>query len=186
MTDWRRRSLQKDEIVDRYPVITRVLHWTAALLIAAQFVVAWAMPEIERGMQPLGLIAWHVGIGLTILIVAFARFGWRSTHRMPAPPEALSRPLRLLSRSTHYALYALLIILPLLGWANASARGWRFRLTDGIDIPNLVEKGSTLGLAAGDVHKVFSTIFLVVIGLHVAGAMYHALVLHDDTLKRII
>jgi len=172
--------------VHKYPLITRALHWIAALLIAAQFAIAWTMPEIERGTQPLGLIAWHVGIGLTILAVAFARLGWRSTHRMPAPPEGLSEALRLLSRATHHALYALLITLPLLGWANASARGWHFRLADGIDIPNLVDKGSALGSAAGDVHKVFSTIFLVVIGLHVAGAMYHALVLRDDTLKRII
>jgi len=172
--------------LNKYPVITRAVHWIAALLIAAQFAIAWTMPEIERGTQPLGLIAWHVGIGLTILVVAFARLGWRSTHRMPAPPEDLSRPLRLLSRATHYALYVLLVILPLLGWANASARGWRFRLADGIDIPNLVEKGSACGLAAGDVHKALSTFFLVIIGLHVSGAIYHALVLRDDTLKRII
>jgi cytochrome b561 len=43
-----------------------------------------------------------------------------------------------------------------------------------------------LGLAAGDIHMAAATVLLVIIGLHIAGSVYHAFVLKDDTVKRMV
>ncbi len=169
-----------------YGTVAKLLHWSIVVLLIAQFSVAWTMPDISRGTVPTGLIGWHLSIGTTILAVAFLRLAWRLSHPAPGAPPALSRALQLLSRATHYGLYALLLILPLMGWMNASARGWPVRLFGMVSLPALVTKGSTLGMQMGDLHATTALILLAVVALHVAGALYHALVLRDRTLQRMI
>jgi len=172
--------------VTKYNSTSRALHWIIVALIIVQFSIAWTMPEVERGTSPVGLIAWHLSIGTTILAVMLVRLVWRLTHPAPPPPNDLSPALRLVSRSTHFVLYAVLIALPIGGWINASARGWPVTLFGAIPLPSLIAKGSALGLAAGDIHMAAATALLVIIGLHIAGSAYHAVVLKDDTVKRMV
>ena len=169
-----------------YTSTAKAFHWLTVALLLVQFGIAWTMPEIKRGTGPTGLISWHLSMGLLILLLIAARLVWRLTHPAPPAPTDLPSALRALSRVTHYAFYAILMVLPLLGWANASARGWAVNLFGGIPLPSLVAKGSSLGMQAGDVHMTLATILLVLIGLHVAGALYHALVLRDRTLQRML
>ncbi len=176
-----------DALADgRYSLIARLFHWSLALLVVAQFAVAWTMPEIERGTPPTGLVGWHLSIGAAILAVAVLRLGWRLIHKAPPPPMTLAPAMQTLSRVVHVLLYVILILLPLMGWANAAARGWSVTLFGVIPLPALVAKGSALGREMGDIHGTTAIVFLVLIGLHVAGALYHALVLRDRTLQRMI
>ena len=144
------------------------------------------MPEIGRGTRPEGLVGWHLSIGAAILGLALARLAWRVSHKPPPPPRDLAPVLQILSRLTHVLLYALLIVLPLMGWANASARGWAIKLFGIIPLPPLVPTGLALGRQMGDIHATTAIGFLAVVGLHVAGAAYHALVLRDRTLQRML
>ncbi len=172
-------------VSDRYTSVARALHWLIVALVVIQFTVAWNMPDVDHVTIPSGLIAWHLSIGTTILTVMAIRLIWRITHPAPPTPSDLPRSLQLLSRVTHYLLYALLIALPFGGWANASARGWPVKLFGAIPLPALSSKGSTWGLAAGDIHILGGTALLVVIGLHLAGSAYHAFILKDDTVRRM-
>jgi len=79
-----------------------------------------------------------------------------------------------------------LIVLPLLGWANASARGWAVKLFGIVPLPPLMPKGSALGHSLGDVHSTLATALLAIVALHLAGALYHAVVLKDRTLQRML
>ncbi|WP_374943100.1 cytochrome b [Sphingomonas sp.] len=169
-----------------YDGVARGFHWLIVVLVAVQFAIAWTMPEIHRGVRPDGLVGWHLSVGALILAVMLARLAWRLTHRPPSPPRDLSAPLRLLSRLTHYGLYALLLALPFLGWANASARGWPVSLFGVVPLPSLVAVASSFGHAAGDVHKALATALLVLVGLHASGAAYHALVLRDGVVRRML
>ena len=170
----------------KYNATSRALHWIIVALVIAQFAIAWTMPEVGRGTRPVGLIAWHLSIGTTILAVMLVRLVWRLTHPAPPPPDDLSPPLQLLSRTTHFVLYATLIGLPIGGWLNASARGWPVMLFGAVPLPSLIAKGSPLGLAAGDIHMAAATVLLILIGLHIAGSAYHAVILKDDTVKRMV
>ncbi|WP_242140965.1 cytochrome b/b6 domain-containing protein, partial [Sphingomonas sp. TREG-RG-20F-R18-01] len=169
----------------RYSIVARALHWLTVALVVAQFGVAWTMPEIGRGTRPTGLVAWHLSIGTTILVVIVFRLLWRLTHHVPQPPNDLPPLLQLVSRSTHYLLYGLLLMLPLMGWANASSRGWPVKLFAVLPLPQLVPEESTFGHQLGDAHMTAATLLLVLIGLHVLGALYHLLVLRDQTVQRM-
>jgi len=167
-----------------YDGIARLLHWLVALLIAAQFVIGWTMPDVHRDTLPNGLIAWHLGVGAAIVAAVACRVVWRATHA-PQPAE-LSRALSFISGATHTLLYALLIGVPLAGWANASSRGWAVKLFGIVRYPDLSATGSPTGHALGGVHSVLAWVLLALIGLHIGGALFHRIVLKDNVLQRML
>ena len=167
-----------------YDAVARTLHWLTVLLIAVQFVIGWTMPDIHKDTQPVGLIAWHLGVGSTLIAVMAIRVVWRLTH-WPTPDE-LSPLLSIVSRITHFLLYAALVLVPLLGWINASSRGWTVRLLGVLPYPALSEPGSAFGHEMGDVHGILAWVLLALISLHVVAALFHRFVLRDHVLQRML
>lgn len=170
----------------RYDLGIRSLHWLTVILLASQFVIAWTMPDIHHDTSPKNLIAWHLAIGLNILVVVILRAGWRLSHREPPPPSSLPPVLQFVSRATHVALYGLLLAVPLLGWVNASSRGWQVELFGAIPLPSLMGPGSATGRSLGELHQLVAIVLLVVVGLHILGALYHGLILRDGTVRRML
>ena len=82
-------------------------------------------------------------------------------------------------------MYALLLVLPVLGWINANARGWAVKLFGLVDLPQLVVARTHWAMRIGDLHGNLALVLLALIALHVAGATYHALYLKDCTLSRM-
>ncbi len=169
--------------VSKYDPFARLLHWLIVLLLVAQYVVAWTMPEIHRGTRPEGLIVVHLDLGAFIIAVMIVRVLWRIARKEPDVVEGTPFT-RGVAYLTHGLLYLLLIVQPLMGWANASSRGWQVTLA-GIDLPALSAKGSALGHTLGDAHRLLAWGMLVLIGLHVLAALYHHFVLHDRVLRRM-
>jgi cytochrome b561 len=174
------------DVSSRYSGLARAFHWTTAILVACQFVIAWTMPEIGRGSAPVGLIGWHLTIGLVIGFLTVARLAARSVQSSPVAPADNVPLLATAARLTHGLLYVMLILLPLLGWINANARGWKVDLFGVIPLPKIVSQGSPIGRSMGDVHATTAILFLVLIGLHVLGAAYHTFIRKDGTLRRMI
>ena len=170
----------------RYDLIARLLHWLVVLLVIAQFVIGWTMPGVHRGDLPAGEVNWHLWVGVLLLLVMAVRVVWRITHRPPPAPKSLPAGLRILSTAGHHTLYLLLVITPVLGWLNASARGWTVSLFNLISLPALTSTTSSLGHALGRLHSPLSWVLLAVIVLHILAALYHRLVRKDQILARMI
>jgi len=171
---------------DGYGAVAKGLHWLVVALLVAQFALAWTMPDIQRGTKPEGLIAWHLAVGTTILAIAVIRIAWGLTYPIPLLTEGVPPWQRLAARATHVLLNLLLIALPLMGWANASARGWSVRLFGVMPLPALTAVDSPLGRAMGDIHVTTTWILLGVAGLHVAAALYHHFLRRDGVLRRML
>ncbi|MEM5296158.1 cytochrome b/b6 domain-containing protein [Burkholderia sp. JPY481] len=167
----------------RYDIVARLLHWLVVGLVAAQFVIGWTMPDVHRDTVPDGEIAWHLGVGTALLAAMVLRVLWRVTH--PSPPDNLPPLFRVASKVTHLALYVLLVLVPLLGWINASSRTWTVRLGGLVSLPSLSAPGSSFGHAMGDVHGVLAWVLFGVICLHIAAAMFHQFVSGDRVLQRM-
>ena len=168
---------------ETYGLVARLLHWLIVVLVAAQFVLGWTMPEVHRDTQPVGLIAWHLAVGAALIAAMAVRIVWRLTHR--PPPGNLPPLLDTVSRTTHFLLYAALIAVPLLGWANASSRGWALTLFSALPLPALASTGSTVGHGMGEIHSALAWVLLVMIGMHTGAALFHRFVLKDKVLQRI-
>lgn len=170
---------------DGYGGVAKTLHWLVFALVAAQFVVAFAMPEIHRDTKPDTLINLHLSLGFTIIAVIAIRWMWRLGHPVPLVTADVPAWEVSLARGTHVLLYALLVAIPLLGWANASARDWDIVMF-GQSLPHLVAARSPIGRLAGDIHIYLAWSLLALIGLHVAAALYHHFGRHDRVLQRML
>jgi cytochrome b561 len=64
---------------------------------------------------PEDLLAWHVVLGLTVLLLGVVRVAWRRTHGLPPWAGTLSPVERRLAQWTERALLLLLFAIPLTG-----------------------------------------------------------------------
>jgi cytochrome b561 len=143
------------------------------------------MPHIGRKTLNEGWVSWHLSIGALILAVIVARFVWRLFHHVALPDDMPGWEIAL-SRVTHLALYVLVFVMTVLGWAAANSRGWTVKLLGIIPLPQLAPNGSAWGHEAGDIHNILVYVLLGVIALHVAGALYHYFILRDRVLQRML
>jgi cytochrome b561 len=169
-----------------YGDVAKTLHWLVFALVFAQFVVAIAMPDIGRATVPGALINLHMSLGITILLVIVVRWLWRIDHRVPVAVADMPAWEQRVARITHALLYLLLVVNPILGWINASARDWTIVVFGVAELPHLVAPKSRIGMQAGDVHTFIAWALLALIGLHVAAALYHYFVRRDTVLQRML
>jgi cytochrome b561 len=169
-----------------YDLIAKLLHWLVVLLLSVQFTIAWTMPPIHRGTIPEGLIGLHLSLGTLIMGAVIVRLLWRWGHPVPLAPDGVPVWQHRLAEGTHQALCALLLLVPVLGWMNASARSWRVGLFGFLTLPNIVPEGAAFGAFIGDVHSRASYALLGVIGLHLLAVLYHRFVLRDGVLRRML
>ena len=134
---------------------------------------------------PSAMIA-VLSVSPTILVLTLLRLAWRLTHPAPLPPSDLPPALRLFARATHWSFYVLLIVLPILGWIAASAYGVRPYVAGLIPLPLIAPKDEAFAETVGKVHGAVAVLLLVVIALHVTGALYHALIKRDGVIQRML
>ncbi len=169
-----------------YTGTAKSLHWLIVALLIAQFVVAWTMPEIRRDTKPETLINLHISVGVLILVVAVIRLAWRAAQGEPPPQDGLPPWQVLSARVVHWLLYALLFVLPVLGWINASWRGFPV-IMFGLELPKLVATRAAGWRWTGDVHSLLANyLLLALVALHVAAGLYHYFIRRDRVLQRML
>lgn len=169
----------------RYDALGRALHWVVFGLVFIQFLVGWTMPEIERDTTQQGLVDWHLSIGTVLMIVVAVRLLWRVTHPMPLA-TTMKVWERNLAKLAHGVLYLLLIVIPVLGWVAAGYFGYQVQLFGLFALPALADNTMEWAREVGDVHAVLTNVLIGVVGLHVAGALYHYFVLRDRVMQRML
>ena len=143
------------------------------------------LPDIGPHTKQGRLISLHLTVGALIGLAALVRISWRLCHSAPGATETEPRRLRAIARAVHGALYGLLVSVPLLGWAAASARGWRVTLLPRLALPTLLPRGSAVG-SLGDAHAFLAYTLSAIVALHIAAALYHRLILRDEMLARML
>jgi cytochrome b561 len=168
-----------------YGPVAKGFHWLIFALLVAQYAVGSIMPHIGRKTTDEGWVTWHLSIGATILLVIVLRFLWRLRHPVPIP-VSIAPWERRLAYLTHWALYLLVFVMTMLGWAAANYRGWTVKLLGVVPLPALAAKGTAWAHEAGDIHDILVYVLLGFIALHVAGALFHYFVRRDEILQRML
>jgi len=170
----------------RYTSTAKILHWLIVALLLAQFIFAWTMPHIGRDTPVTTLISLHFTFGIIILAVAVIRLAWRATHAEPAPLDGVPPWQVQSARVLHWLLYALLFVVPILGWINASWRGMPIVMF-GLELPKLVGTRVPGWRWTGDVHDLMANyLLLTLVGLHVLAGLYHYFIRRDGVLQRML
>jgi cytochrome b561 len=169
----------------RYSALAKLLHWLIAVLILTAFPLGLYMHDLPLSPQKLHLYSYHKWLGMTVLLLWLPRLAWRLLH---PPPAALPGPRWQLraAAATHWALYLLMAAVPLCGWLMTSAKGFSVVYLGVLPLPDLVGKDEALGTLLANLHAGLAWTLIALVALHVAAAVKHHVVDHDDTLRRML
>src|SRR6266478_7963319 len=119
------------------PVI-RLLHWLSLFLVTTIFVLAFSIDFASSKEEAVALIQLHRSFGVTVWVVTLGRLVWRQFSRFPNWPADMPQAMRLAAQWSEYALYALLLIQPILGLLETHAHGDRVNLFLHGQLPTLI------------------------------------------------
>ena len=91
--------------------------------------------------------------------------------------------MKLAAEGSHYALYALMIGMPLIGWGMLSAAEYPVVFFRGWHLPAILPQSDSLHTLLWDAHFYLTFAFFALILLHVAAALFHALVRRDGVFE---
>jgi len=169
-----------------YGAVAQFLHWAVVAGILLQFVWAWRIDEVESIRREFALVNQHKSIGMTVLLLAVLRLGWRAFNRPPPLPGDMRGLERRAAAAAHWALYALILALPLSGWAYSSAAGYGAEFWGFVTIPDFVPQGEELESALRVLHDALGVALLALAAVHALAALRHHCVLRDDVLRRML
>ncbi|MEQ9121483.1 MAG: cytochrome b, partial [Alphaproteobacteria bacterium] len=137
--------------------------------------------------EKFALYALLKSIGVTVLALVCIWLGWRAID--PPPPILASVPAdhAKLARAAHWALLGCLFLMPLSGWAMASASGTPIELYGlGIVLPSPIpaDDGTRFGFAI--LHDLIGKLLMMLIAIHIGAALKHQFADRDATLRRML
>lgn len=154
----------------RFSRVQVLLHWTTAALVLFQFLLN---DDIRRGFRdrlgsrdvdPSAGASFHIACGMLILGLTFARLAVRLAHGAPPPAERTPSLLEFLAALVHWALYALLLLMPITG-----AIAWFGRVE-----------------AAAVLHEIGRMALLALVLAHVFGALIEHFVIGNRAIRRML
>ena len=172
--------------IEKLPLPLRVLHWSAATAFTFLFVTGPIMVDLGKD-DPLrrDLFNLHKSVGVIAIILLVLRLTVRLRSVLPPLPSSLQDWEVNLAHWGHRALYALMIITPLVGWADSNLHGRPVKLF-GLPLVKLFPTVEGIGNTPGYVHTVLAYTLLGLVAIHVAAVIKHRYFDRADVLQRIV
>lgn len=180
------QTVKTRHAASRYHPLSIGAHWLTLALLIAVYALIELREFFPKGSDPREAMKnWHFMLGLAVLALTCVRLPLRALFRVspidPAPPPWQMRA----AAALHLALYAFLIVMPLLGWLVLSAKDKPVPLF-GLYLPALIAPDKALAKNFEELHEVIGTLGYYLIGLHALAALFHHYFMRDDTLRRML
>jgi cytochrome b561 len=173
----------------QYGAIAKLFHWVTLGLMLVALPLGFVIQHVKDASK-MGFYALHESAGLTILFVAIARLIWRWLSPPPSLPNDMPKLMRTASAAVHHSLYALLILQPILGFMATNAWGFPMQGATAylgfIEFPKFMEAWESLAKILSLFHTIGGWLLVVLIALHIGGALFHHAIRRDGTLMRMI
>ena len=160
----------------RYGAVAQLFHWAIVALVITQFVLA----RRAEGLSPvakIGVLATHKSVGITILGLALLRLTWRLFN-----PVWQDRAAHV----SHFLLYALLFITPVLGWLMSSARNFSVSWFGLVQLPDFIAPNRATYETLHEAHEIMAYSLAGIAIVHAAAALKHHFFDRNDVLRRML
>lgn len=169
-----------------YAPAARWLHWIVAVLVLAVIPAGLVMTRLPSGAAQNQLFDLHRSIGVLILALAIVRVLVRVLNRPPGRPAGMPLWMWGAAEAVHYALYALILVMPVLGWLTSSAFGAPVYFFGLFELPALSAKNEALSDLTGHWHVLLGYLMTVLVLLHIGAGLFHGIVKRDGVLSRML
>ncbi len=167
--------------------LSRALHWVLGFAIIGMLAYGWWMNHFPARPDRFFYRSIHADIGYVVLLLTVLRLLWRGVNPTPAMPDDTSRWQMIAARVSHGALYAVTILVAMLGWAHSGAHAPAYSSWFGLfHVPQITSPDKAAADAFEQRHIFFAYVLLALIGLHLAAALWHHFVKRDRVTARMV
>ena len=169
-----------------YSLTARTLHWTTAVLVLTLIPLGIIIANHLGGSFQDALYDLHRSIGALIIVVILVRLFYRFGHTPPPLPDDMPPLQQFAAHATHWALYALLVAQPFIGWAGTSAYPAPIVVFGLFQLPPILAENRPLSDLLLTIHAIMGVAITILVIVHVGAALYHHFVRKDDILLRML
>ena len=166
----------------RFPLFSRWLHWLMAVMVLSMLFLGIGMAASVSDRYRL-LVAIHRPLGLAVLVLVAVRLVNRLLHPPPPLPETLPRWQRVAAEASHVVLYALMFIMPLLGWGMLSAARYPIVIFGSVQLPPILPHDPALHALLRQLHTDCAYLLFGVVLAHLGAALLHGLIRRDGVFE---
>jgi len=166
----------------RFPLFSRWLHWLMAVMVLAMLFLGIGMAASVSDRYRL-LVAIHRPLGMAVLVLVAIRLVNRLFHPPPPLPDTLPPLQRLAAKASHVLLYALMFIMPLLGWGMLSAARYPIVIFGSLRLPPILPHDPALYAVLRQLHTDFAYLLFGVFLAHLGAALLHGLIRRDGVFE---
>ncbi|OLF38943.1 MULTISPECIES: cytochrome b [unclassified Psychrobacter] len=167
--------------VQKWSASSRLFHWVSAILL----VVTWVMMFLHNNSDSNIYIGLHKAFGISLLFWMIARVINRLFNKAP-PPVPMPKWQLLMSQLSHFALYALLIVMPLAGLLMTVYGGRPVDIFGLFQIPVFVSPDRGLARFYNDLHTdIIWPMIIAFTLIHIGAALYHHFIKKDRLIARM-
>lgn len=168
-----------------FVLAARVLHWLMAVLIVSMLFIGVGMVA-SVSERHAWLIGIHKPLGIAILILAIVRLVVRLRHPPPPLPADLPPIQKLAAHASHWLLYLLMLVIPLIGWAMLSAGGYPVMLGPALRLPPIFPANAVAFAILRHAHAWLAMLLFLTFLAHLGAALYHGLIRRDGVLRSMM
>ena len=173
--------------LERYGLVSRLLHWLIAVGIAVLVGLGWYMtglsyydPWYHKGPEI------HKALGTLVFGAGVFRLIWVWLNPSPPLMPSLKPWERLAAKTVHRLLAAFIAVLPITGYVVSTSAGSPVSVFGLFELPALLPKSETVRNGAEYFHYYLAYGGAALIFLHAGAALKHHFISRDDTLRRMI
>lgn len=167
--------------IKKWSASSRLFHWGSVILL----IVTWILILLYNNTDDKAYIALHKAFGISILFWMIARVFNRLLTKAP-PSLTMAKWQVAISHLTHFALYALLIAMPIAGLLMSIYGGRPVDIFGLFEIPVFVTPDRTAARFYNDLHTgIIWPMIVVFTLLHIGAALFHQFIMKDNLIGRM-
>jgi cytochrome b561 len=172
-----------------YSGIARRFHWWTVVFVAGLIPVGLYMAYRGNVLNiwdatTNNLYSAHKAGGFIVLWLVVARLVYRLRAGAPPSEPTLAGWQKGLSHATHWSIYALLLIVPFLGWYGVSLYGAR-GIIGPLALPEIAAQDQDAAARVLWWHGTLALTLAALIAAHIGAALMHLIVFKDGVFGRM-
>ena len=168
----------------QFALFSRILHWTMAAMILAMLFIGVAMVASLADYHLL--ISIHRPLGIAILVLVIIRYVNRRLNPPPPFLADMSSEERFVAHASEMMMYAMMFVLPLIGWGMLSAARYPIVLYGPLHLPPILPQSPMLYAVLRKTHTIVAYLFFATFIAHFSAVLFHTLIMRDHLIDRMV
>lgn len=168
----------------QFALFSRILHWTMAAMILAMLFIGVAMVASLADYHLL--VSIHRPLGIAILVLVIIRYVNRRLNPPPPFLADMSSEERFVAHASEMMMYAMMFVLPLIGWGMLSAARYPIVLYGPLHLPPILPQSPMLYAVLRKTHTIVAYLFFATFIAHFSAVLFHTLIMRDHLIDRMV